>query len=86
MRLKVSVNNDKPVRVYVFFSLNRVGKYDFKDSKSGRTSKLHYSFKSFGKVRKKLEKNFKKSSVGMWGVYPEAIDLNIALHTQILFG
>ena len=25
------------------------------------------------------------SNVGMWGAYPEAIDWNIPLHTQILF-
>ena len=27
----------------------------------------------------------KTSNVGMWGVYPEANDLSIALHTQISF-
>ena len=31
-----------------------------------------------------FEKNSKTSNLGMLGVYPEAIDLNMALHTQIL--
>ena len=30
-------------------------------------------------------KKSKTSNVGMLGVYPEAIDCNIAVHTQILF-
>ena len=29
-------------------------------------------------------KKKKTSTIGMWGVYPEATDWNIALHTQIL--
>ena len=33
-----------------------------------------------------FSKNSETSIVGMWGVYPEAIDSNIALHTQIFFG
>ena len=32
-----------------------------------------------------FSKKLKTSNVGMWGVYPEAIDWNIALHTQISF-
>ena len=32
-----------------------------------------------------FQKKSKTSNVGMWGVYPEAIDWNIALHTQISF-
>ena len=32
-----------------------------------------------------FQKNSKTSNIGMWGVYPEAIDWNIALLTQISF-
>ena len=30
-------------------------------------------------------KNSKTSNVGIWGVYPEAIDCNIVMHTWTLF-
>ena len=46
-----------------------MGQYGFKDSKSGRTAKLHDWFKSYS----------------MWGVSPEAKDWNFALRTQIKF-
>ena len=56
--------------------------YCFKGSKSRRTEKLHDWFKSYNNVDPVFSKT---SNLGIWGVYPEAIDWNIALCTQILF-
>ena len=36
-------------------------------------------------LRQFFQKNSKTLDIGMWGVYPEAIDWNIALLTQISF-
>ena len=54
------------------------------DSKSRRTAKLHGQFKCYKNVIT-LKKKSKTSNVGMGGVYPDAIDRNIGLHTHILF-
>ena len=55
-----------------------VGKYGFKDSESRRTAKLHDWFISNHNFDNAFSKNSKNLSVGMWGVYPEATDWNIA--------
>ena len=39
---------------------------------------------TIGSKSTKKKFNQKSSNVGMWGVYSEARDWNIALHTQIL--
>ena len=85
MCLKVSVNYGQLVRVFVFFHktdwvhmvlriLNIEGQ-----QKRMMGSKVKIILPMF------FSKNSKTSSVGMWGVYPEAIDWNIALPTQISF-
>ena len=53
------------------------------DSKSRRTAKLHNWFKSYHNFTNIFFYS-KTSNVAMWGVYPEAIDWNISLRTQIL--
>ena len=60
-----------------------MGQYGFKDSKSRKTPKLHDWFKSYNNFTTVLSKNSKNSNIGMWGVYPEAIDWNITMHTLI---
>ena len=62
-----------------------MGIYGFTNSKSRRTAKLHDWFKSYSNFITVFSKISKTSNVGMWGVYPEAIDWNIALRTQISF-
>ena len=62
-----------------------MGKYGFRDYKSRRTEKLHDQFKSYNNLPPFFFYS-KFLNVGMRGVYPEAMDLNIALHTQISFG
>ena len=44
---------------------------------------MHEWFKSYNGFTT-IKKKVKTSNTGIWGAYPEAIDLNIELHTQIL--
>ena len=49
---------------------------------------MHYRFKSYDNFITVFFLVFfiiKTSNIGMWGVYPEAIDLNIVLRTRISF-
>ena len=70
-------------RSFCLISKNRVGQYGFKNSKSRRPAKLHDWFKSYNNFTTVFFSQ--KSKTSMWGVYPEGIDWNIALHTQISF-
>ena len=84
MCLRLSVNYGQMIGVFVFFH-KRVGQYGFKDSKSRRTAKLHDGFKSYNNFTAIFSKTTKTSNVGMWDVYPEALDCKIALCSQISF-
>ena len=46
---------------------------------------MHNRFKSYNYFITVFSKKSKTSMVGVWGVYPEAMDWNIALRTQISF-
>ena len=84
MCLKLSVNYGQTVKVFVFFhktewvymilrNLNLVGQQNCMICSKITKNSTVFSI------------NSTTSSIGMWGVYPEAIDWNIALHTQISF-
>ena len=60
-----------------------MGLYGFKESKSRKTAKLHDRLKSYNSFNTVFSKNSKNSNVCMWGVYPQGIDWNITLRTQI---
>ena len=88
MCLKVSVNFSQPVRVFVFFHntelvniilriLNLEGHTNCMIASKVTTILMLFFFSS--------KKKLKTIKVGMWGVYPEAIDWNIVLDAQILF-
>ena len=83
--LKLSVNYGQTVAVFVFFHetewVNKVLRILNLEGQQNCLIGSRYS--NFTTVF--FQKNSKTSNIGMWGVYPEAIDWSIALLTQISF-